>query len=324
MAKRERRRAADTGPAAAPSAEPERALARSGAPAEDEASHIEKLARDPNINVEKLERLIAMRREELERLAKLEYQQAFVRMQAELPATPRRGNIHIPADKGKGREERNTPFAKLEHSVAPLRSIMAKHGFAFWHTEQFLEGGLIEVTCTVAHAAGHRETTTLKAPSDDTGSKNALQARGSTLSYLRRYTLKSLLGMVDKDEDDDGTAGGAAPEARAAAARPDDPKPAQRKSEQAAPAMDAEVMPADPNTGRVVDVTPVPGGGVLAKLETGKVMCTRNLELEAALRQAQATKRIVRVVVRASKDPAKFAPVLEELETVETKEARSA
>jgi len=39
---------------------------------------------------------------------------------------------------------------------------------------------------------------------DTSGSKNSIQAVGSTVSYLQRYTLYSILGLASKDADTDG------------------------------------------------------------------------------------------------------------------------
>ena len=47
----------------------------------------------------------------------------------------------------------------------------------------------------------------MRGPSDDSGSKNKLQAIGSTVSYLQRYSLMSILGLAAKGVDDDGNSG---------------------------------------------------------------------------------------------------------------------
>jgi len=62
--------------------------------------------------------------------------------------------------------------------------------------------GQIEITCIVKHVQGHYETTSLKAAKDDTGAKNNIQSIGSSVSYLKRYTLANSLGLsVDQDDD---------------------------------------------------------------------------------------------------------------------------
>jgi hypothetical protein len=52
--------------------------------------------------------------------------------------------------------------------------------------------------------SGHREETTITLQHDSTGSKNPVQAVGSTNSYGKRYTAFLLLNIVSRGEDDDG------------------------------------------------------------------------------------------------------------------------
>lgn len=94
-------------------------------------------------------------------------------------------------------------FAAIASAVDP---ILADLGLSYrFRTEQ---GERINVTCILSHRDGHQETTTLAGPPDASGSKNAIQAIGSTLTYLQRYSLVQMLGLAASD-DDDGKAGGA-------------------------------------------------------------------------------------------------------------------
>lgn len=67
----------------------------------------------------------------------------------------------------------------------------------------------VEIECRVTHVMGHYESTSFGGPPDRGPGRNELQARASTVSYLERYTLKALLGVVDKDMKDDDGEGGA-------------------------------------------------------------------------------------------------------------------
>lgn len=73
------------------------------------------------------------------------------------------------------------------------------------------EADRIEVTGVLSHREGHFEETMLSLPMDTTGSKNNVQAIGSSISYAKRYTAGALLNITSRGEDDDGTAAGAAP-----------------------------------------------------------------------------------------------------------------
>lgn len=64
------------------------------------------------------------------------------------------------------------------------------------------ENAQVKVTCVISHRDGHFEETTLCAGADTSGKKNAIQAIGSTLSYLQRYTIKMALGLAAAKDDD--------------------------------------------------------------------------------------------------------------------------
>ena len=53
----------------------------------------------------------------------------------------------------------------------------------------------------------------MKLPADTSGSKNVVQAIGSSVSYGKRYTMQALLNITSGGEDDDGHSGGEAAEA---------------------------------------------------------------------------------------------------------------
>lgn len=62
----------------------------------------------------------------------------------------------------------------------------------------------IKVTCLISHVNGHTERTTMTASADTGPGRNAIQARGSSISYLQRYTLIGALGLSTADSDIDG------------------------------------------------------------------------------------------------------------------------
>lgn len=97
--------------------------------------------------------------------------------------------------------KRYADFAAIAKEVDP---ILGAHGLSYrFRTKQ--DDKAIYVTCVLSHRDGHSEETTLAGPSDTTGNKNAIQAIGSTLTYLQRYSLTQMLGLA-ASEDDDGAA----------------------------------------------------------------------------------------------------------------------
>lgn len=102
--------------------------------------------------------------------------------------------------------------ATLDKASEAIGTALAEVGISHrWEVHQ-KEGGLVEVTCILTHTLGHSERVTMQATPDSSGSKNAIQAVGSTCSYLQRYTLLSAVGLAPKDADDDGRQGGKMPE----------------------------------------------------------------------------------------------------------------
>ena len=93
--------------------------------------------------------------------------------------------------------------AQLGTAAAKIQAALSPHGLhASWRTIQSDKS--IKVICRITHKLGHFEETDLSAGADDSGSKNSIQAIGSTISYLERYTLFALTGIASKDMDDDG------------------------------------------------------------------------------------------------------------------------
>jgi hypothetical protein len=108
---------------------------------------------------------------------------------------------HVSFTTQKGTTEYD--HATLYNVANAINSALSAHGLtASWSTSQ--SDGLVEVTCTITHILGHSESTSLKASIDTSGGKNNIQALGSTVTYLQRYTILSLTGLATKDQDDDG------------------------------------------------------------------------------------------------------------------------
>lgn len=104
----------------------------------------------------------------------------------------------------------NSTYAGLAETLEQIRGLMSENNLSHsWVTQQ--ADGKISVTCCVTHKAGHKECTTMSAGADTSGSKNNIQAIGSTVKYLQRYTLFSILGLASKEYDDDGKAAGLGP-----------------------------------------------------------------------------------------------------------------
>ena len=105
-----------------------------------------------------------------------------------------------------GRTGIRTHYKRTKTSAArTVDPILAKHGlsYRFWTTANVNEP--VSVTCIIRTATGTAKRNTCSGPEDESGNKNAIQSVGSTITFLRRYTLKAALGLA-ASADDDGRA----------------------------------------------------------------------------------------------------------------------
>lgn len=126
--------------------------------------------------------------------ARRAFNEAIAAAKAEIPAVVRNREGHNKA--------RYADFAAIAAVVDP---ILSKHGLGYRFRST--HGDRINVACVVWHKDGHSEETTLSGPADTSGNKNAVQAIGSTLTYLQRYSLVQALGLAASNDDDGKAAG---------------------------------------------------------------------------------------------------------------------
>jgi hypothetical protein len=94
----------------------------------------------------------------------------------------------------------NKRYADFAAVARAVDGILSEHGLSYRFRST--QNEKINVTCILSHRDGHSEETTLSGPADTSGSKNAIQAIGSTLTYLQRYSLMQALGLAASDDDD--------------------------------------------------------------------------------------------------------------------------
>jgi hypothetical protein len=167
-----------------------------------EMSLFERIAANPNISVEKLDALISAQERIKKINAETAFNEAFAKMQAGLPVVIKRGLIKV---EGNVRSK----YARYEDIVEKIRPVLSEHGFSIRHETKQLEGGMIEITGVLAHRDGHSVKDVFTTKADSGGKMNDIQRIGSAISYGKRYTLSSLVGIATAGEDDDGNATGA-------------------------------------------------------------------------------------------------------------------
>jgi ERF superfamily len=192
---------------------------------------IERAIAERDFPIVNIESLFRMKQQNDAELAKRAFNVAMAACQAEM----------VPVVRDARNTHTNTRYATYEAIDEVLRPIYSRHGFSvMFGTGKPKQPGNVCITCRVKHDAGYEEELLeLEAPADTAGSggrtnKTAVQAIGSTVSYLRRYLLGMAFNLVlASGEDDDGeaTRRTAAPREQRDAPREQAPRQAQAPSD---------------------------------------------------------------------------------------------
>lgn len=158
---------------------------------------IERAAANPAVDIEKMERLLQMYERVQAKNAEVAFADALSALQPDLPYITEKGAIMI------GEVVRST-YARYEDIMQVLSPLLGQHGFSLTFDTAKPENGVTCYTGTLIHKSGHFRTATIYLPTDQSGSKNMVQALGSATSYAKRYLVQMLLNIVSRGQDDDG------------------------------------------------------------------------------------------------------------------------
>lgn len=140
-----------------------------------------------------LEKLMNLQERWQNREAKAAYDADMAKMQGDLPVIE------------KTRAGHGWKYADWGDIKKQINPVLQRYGFAITHRIDARDKDIV-VTAICSHRDGHREETSLPLPYDTSGSKNTVQARGSTVQYGIRYTGCAIAGIAITGEDKDGAA----------------------------------------------------------------------------------------------------------------------
>lgn len=145
-----------------------------------------------------IERLLALQERWEANQARKAFDAAMANLRRDMPEIVKRREVDFTTQKGRT----NYKYEDLTSVTEALSPVMADHGLSFrWRTDT-AQQGVVSVTCIISHRDGHSEETTLSAGHDQSGNKNFVQAIGSTVTYLQRYTLKAAVGVSASADTD--------------------------------------------------------------------------------------------------------------------------
>lgn len=150
-------------------------------------------------DITQLEKLMDLQERYEANQAKKEFNAAMSKFQAMLPVIEKLGIVDYTTSKGRTFYQ----YAKIEDIAKAIQPALKETGLSYRFT-QSQDNGVITVRCIVTHQSGHSEYSELVSSPDISGGKDQLKSIASAISYLRRYTLTGILGIVVGGEDDDG------------------------------------------------------------------------------------------------------------------------
>ena len=117
--------------------------------------------------------------------------ESLVKVQAELPTLPK-------ATDGYGYK-----YTDLDTVITTIKPILAKYNIGFMQMLSTLENGKSAITTRLFNASGEWVEDTTPLPEVSMAKTNAAQNLGAAITYMKRYSLCSMLG-ISSDEDVDG------------------------------------------------------------------------------------------------------------------------
>ncbi len=169
---------------------------------------IERAATSTDFDVDKLQKLLDLKAQWDATEARKAYVGAMAAFKANPPEIIKDKHVKFQTSKGITEYDHET----LGNVCKEVIKGLAQHGISHrWDLAQ--SEARIKVTCVLTHAQGHSESTSLHSGADDSGGKNSIQAIGSAVKYLERYTLLAATGLapmdaMEADDDGKGTGGG--------------------------------------------------------------------------------------------------------------------
>lgn len=155
---------------------------------------------EKGVDMAQLEKLMELQERWEAKQAKKSFLDALSQFQTKVPVLKKTKTAKVQTKTGGSFSYKYADLGGISQSI---KNALNECGLSYrWEFKD--NAGKMEVTCLVSHRDGHTETSTMEAAMDNSGAKNDIQQKGSTQTYLQRYTLIGALGLSTADEDNDG------------------------------------------------------------------------------------------------------------------------
>jgi len=176
-------------------------VAVAGAVAVDELGGLMRLAIEEKVPVELLERLMDLHERVAVRNSRAEFFDALARFQDAVPSIHKGSTASI-ATKAGGKY--SYTYAPLDAIAKAIREPLRTHGLSYAWTVEDGTPGSLSVVCVLRHIGGHEERSAFPVPVDTAAAMSGAQKHGAALTYGKRQSLTSVLGLTTTDDDTDG------------------------------------------------------------------------------------------------------------------------
>jgi hypothetical protein len=167
-------------------------------------SLVERFASNHDLDPVKAEKLIDIFITGQRRMLEMSDEQAFAHAMADFKKTPPDVIKSKVAKMVKdGRKLYSYNFADLDAYASAAQVGLAERGITWSFPFSEDDKGVITVSCILRYGLYQHTPTTMRAPADQTGGKNFIQAKASTLTYLERYTFCGATGLTAGMPDND-------------------------------------------------------------------------------------------------------------------------
>jgi hypothetical protein len=166
-----------------------------------EVSGLVRLAIERGVPTETLERLVALQERVTERNARAAFFEAKSAFQQECPEIRKSKKADIATKSGARFAYTYAPLEEITRTILP---VLTRHGLSFtWDIASVDGGKFMNVVCILRHVEGHEDRATFPVPVETGGRMSDAQAMGAALTYGKRQSLTSVLGLTTADEDTD-------------------------------------------------------------------------------------------------------------------------
>ena len=157
-------------------------------------------ALENDANVEVMERIVALQERVTDRNARMAFFLALATFQETCPEIRKSKTADI-ATKSGGKY--GYSYAPLEEITRTIREPLKTVGLSYGWTVEGAVGSVLDVICILRHIEGHEERSSFPVSTATSAAMSEAQKGGAALTYGKRQSLTSVLGLTTAEEDTD-------------------------------------------------------------------------------------------------------------------------